>query len=177
MAGIPAVPGADVMSGQIIQLTETLAAVRKEMHGIHAEINSLQRGGGGQLPEERREREDELVDKKLFLPELFTSSSIFREWKLEFEDYITGGDKALSDLLEKSEKSKEVIVGVGDDEKAIDRAQKFYRIIRKLPTHPEAKSIVTHVQHKNPLEVFRPQERHFQRQVGPRLDQREGLEC
>ena len=45
MAGVPAVPGAEVMAGQIIQLTEMLAAVREEMHGMHAEINRLQRGG------------------------------------------------------------------------------------------------------------------------------------
>ena len=46
-------------------------------------------------------------------------------------------------------------MGVGDNEKAVDRAQKLYRIIRKMATHPEAKSIVTHVQHKNPREAWR----------------------
>ena len=143
------------MAGQIIQLTETLAAVREEMHGMHAEIHRLQRGEGGWLPEDRREREEELVDKKLFLPEPFTPSSIFREWKLEFEDYIAGRDKTLSDLLEKSEESREVIVYVGESKKDIDRAQKLYRIIRKLATHPEAKSIVTHVQHNNSWEAWR----------------------
>ena len=69
------------MAGQIIQLTEVLAAVREEMHGMHAEINRLQRGEGGRLPEDRRERGEELVDKKWFLPEPFTPSSIFRERK------------------------------------------------------------------------------------------------
>ena len=64
----------------------------------------------------------------------------------------------MSDLLEESEKSKEVIVGVGENEKAIDRSQKLYRIIRKIATHPEAKSIVTHMQHDNPWEACRPQE-------------------
>ena len=70
---------------------------------------------------------------------------------MEFEDYIAGRDKALSDLFEKAEKPKEMIVGVGETEKERDRAQKLYRIIRKLATHPEAKSIVAHVQHNNPL--------------------------
>ena len=37
----------------------------------------------------------------------------------------------------------------------IDRAQKLYRIIRKLATHPEAKPIFTHVQHNHPWEVWR----------------------
>ena len=86
MAGVPAVPGAEVTAGQIIQSTETLAAVREEMHGMHAEINRLRRSGGGRFPGERREREDELFDKRLFLPEPFASGSIFREWKLESED-------------------------------------------------------------------------------------------
>ena len=88
------------------------------------------------------------------MPEPFAQNTIFREWKLEFEDYIAGRDKTLSDLLEKAEKSKEIIVGVGETEKDRDRAQKLYRIIRKLTTHPEAKSIVTHVQHKNPWEAW-----------------------
>ena len=88
MAGTPAVPGAEVLAGQIIQLTETLAAVREELHGVHAEIGRL-RGGRGQ--EDRRE--EVLVDKKLFLPEPFAQNTIFREWKLEFEDYITSQDK------------------------------------------------------------------------------------
>ena len=30
---------AEIMAGQIIQLTEPLAAVREEMLGMHAEIN------------------------------------------------------------------------------------------------------------------------------------------
>ena len=148
-------PGAEVMAGQIIQLTETLATVCEEMHGMHAEIDQPQRGEGGRLPEDRREQEEELVDKKLFLPEPFAPNTMFREWKLELEDYIAGRDKTLSDLLEKSEKSKEVILGVGETEKERDRAQKPYRIVRKLTTHPEAKSIVTQMQHKNPCEAWK----------------------
>ena len=116
----------------------------------------------------------------MFVPELFAQNTIFREWKLEFEDYIAGRDKTLSDLLEKSEKAKEVIVGVGESERERDRAQKLYRIIRKLATHPEAKSIVTHVQNKNPWEAWRLLVARFdpslQRQVCPGPDQREGLE-
>ena len=61
----------------------------------------------------------------------------------------------LSDLLEKSEKAKEVIVCVGESERERGRAQKLYRIIRKLAIHPEAKGIVTHVQNKNPWEAWR----------------------
>ena len=96
-----------------------------------------------------------MVNKNCFLPEPSAPNTIFREWKLEFEDYIAGRDKTLSDLLEKSEKFKEVIVGVGETEKERERAQKLYRIIRKLTTHPEAKSIVAHVQYKNPREAWR----------------------
>ena len=90
MAGKQTVPGAEVMAGQIIQRTETLAAVREELHGVHAEIGRLRRGAGGRGLEDRREREEELLDKTCFSPEPFAPNTIFREWKLEFEDYIAG---------------------------------------------------------------------------------------
>ena len=75
------VPGAEVLAGQIMQLTETIATMEDEMNNMNAEINCLQRrgrDGGYQVPE--RTNDNDFVDKKFFTPELFTSTCIFREW-------------------------------------------------------------------------------------------------
>ena len=148
------VPNVEVLTGQIIQLTETIESMRSEMHGMNGEINRLQRRGREENRDEKKKDED-IVDRKFFTPEAFSNGSVLREWKTEFEDYINGRDKELGALFEKSEQAKEVIVGVGDNERAIDRAQELYRIIWKLATQPEAKSIVTHVPNNNLGEALR----------------------
>ena len=151
MPGAGAVPGVDMLAGQIIQLTDTIEAMRVEMDSMNAELNRLQRRGRP----EPEEREEELVDRKFFTPEYFPQNGIFRDWQQEFTDYIAGRDRRLGDLLESAAKQKEVIVTLGDDGSSIQRAEKLYRILKKLMVHTEARNIVNHVPNKNPWEAWR----------------------
>ena len=116
----------------LLHYSHALQSDREKMHGMHSEMNKLQRqaGEGGPLHSERREREDDLVDKKLFLPEPCTGTSIFRKWKLEFEDYIAGRHKTLSHLLEKSEQ--------GGDRGRWRQRESDRPGAEALPHHPEA---------------------------------------
>ena len=158
--GAPEVPGVELLAGQIIQLSETIESLRTEMHAMNLEINRLNRrgrddGDRDHSQADRDKKDDDLVDRKFFTPEAFGNSGVFREWKTEFEDFIAGRDKALAKKLEAAEKEKEVITSLGDSEIAIERAEKLFRVIRKLVVQTEAKSIVTHVPDKNPWEVWR----------------------
>ena len=149
-----AVPDVGILTGQILQLSDTVESLRAEMHEMNAEINRLQRRGQGQHGG-GEERDTELVDKKFFNPEPFTQASLFREWKTDFEDFIAGRDKELGKLLEQAEAKKEAIVDKGQDDATINKADKLYRILRKLVVQTEAKNIVTHVPNKNPWEAWR----------------------
>ena len=91
MPGAGAVPDANMLAGQIIQLTDTIEAMRAEMDSMNAELNRLQRRGRP----ESQEREEDLVDRKFFTPEYFPQNGIFRDWQQEFTDYIAGRDRRL----------------------------------------------------------------------------------
>ena len=144
-------------------LTETVEAMKNEMDSLNAEVNRLQRrgpGGGGRDGDDGddgggRDRDSDLVDRKFFSPEVLGPSTIFREWKAEFEDFLSSKDKKLADLLEAAEKAKDPILILGDNPREIERAEKLYRIIKKLTTHVEARNILLHVPDRNPWEAWR----------------------
>ena len=122
-------PGAEILTGQILQLTDTIEAMRGEMDQMNAEINRLQRRGRDDGGYGQREKKDEdIVDRKFFTPDAFGSGSIFREWKTEFEDFIAGRDKELAKKLERAEKEKEVITSLGNSDPDIERAEKLFRV-------------------------------------------------
>ena len=146
------------MAGQIVILNETIEFMRGELDNLNAEVNRMQRrgrGGGRDDDDEDGGREPELVDRKFFSPEVMGPSTIFREWKIEFEDFLASKDKKLADLLAAAEKSKDPILVLGDTPKDIERAEKLYRIVKKLTTHVEARNIILHVPDKNPWEAWR----------------------
>ena len=152
------------MAGQVIQLTEVIAELRGLITGIEngmEEMRGKVRGleatppAGQQMPSDRRDDRDELMDRKFFNPSSFASGSVFREWKEEFEDFIAGRDPELAEKLERTEKAVEPIMSLGMNPKEVEVSKKLYRIFRKLIVEPEARSIVVHTPDKNPFEAWR----------------------
>ena len=126
---------------QMATLSATVADLRDEVADLRAERNRNVRGG--------------MYDKKTWEPDKLLKITDFRDWSEDFYEYIDQCDEQLSDMLNVARDSQSPITSLGRDHETIAKAKVLYRTLKRYIVNPDAKSIVVHIQDKNPYEAWR----------------------
>ena len=129
---------------QIEALRQTLASLTDQVTNLRAE-----RGAGGSGAR------GGMYDKKTWEPDKLQKTVDFREWSDDFWEYIDQCDEQLSDMLNTSRDTQETIRHTGNDDETRAKAKVLYRVMKRYITNADARSLVVHVQDKNPYEAWR----------------------
>ena len=123
---------ADQLQAQIVALQDVVTALQQSLGDAEDDIRRNgsrgvgSRGAGGG-------HDDELVSRKFFDPDPFTSKDVGREWSEDFVDFISSHPhgEQLGSNLEQARVRKEPYDSIGSTPEQIKASRTLYRLLKK----------------------------------------------
>ena len=128
---------AEQLQAQIVAMQDTMNAMQMRLAEAEDEIRRNGARGIGGRGHDRQE--EELVSKKFFDPEPFTSKDVWREWSEDFVDFISGrpgSGETLASNLEQARIRTAPYESMGSNEEQVRQSKMLYRVLKKLIRRP-----------------------------------------